>query len=86
VVALVLAISSFVLFPVVPAVVALFVAAAARRDIDASYGRLGGAGLVTAARVVSWINLGLFLVVVVLGVLLFGFLGVVTSTSVSALA
>ncbi|MCW2613454.1 MAG: putative rane protein [Frankiales bacterium] len=69
VVALVLAIGSFVVLPVVAAVAALVVASGARRDIDASGGRLTGAGLVTAARVISWINLGLAMATVVLLVL-----------------
>ena len=66
IVALVFAIASFAVFPVVPAIIALLVAGAARRDIDGSGGALTGSGLVTAAKVVSWINLGLFLFVLVL--------------------
>jgi hypothetical protein len=63
------AIGAFVLFPVVPAVVALVLAGRAHRSIAASAGRTGGAGLVTAARVLAWINLALFGVVVVVGLL-----------------
>lgn len=66
--ALVLAICSWVVLPFVAAVVALLLAGSARRDIDASGGRLGGDGLVTAARVLSWVNLALVGLVVVLGV------------------
>ena len=58
--ALVCAIASFVLFPLVPAVIALVLAGRASRSIDASGGQRGGAGLVTAARVLSWINLALW--------------------------
>lgn len=68
--ALVVAICSFVVFPVVPAIVALVLASSARRDIDASGGRLGGEGLVTAARVVAWTNIGLSVGAVVLFVAL----------------
>ena len=57
--ALVCAIASFVLFPFVPAVIALVLAGRASRSIDASGGQRGGAGLITAARVLSWINLAL---------------------------
>lgn len=61
VVGLVFAIGSFVVCPVIPAVIALFLANSSQRDIDASGGRLGGSGLNKASRVVSWINLGLAL-------------------------
>lgn len=63
--ALVMAIVSWVMLPFIGAVVALFLAGAARRDIDASGGRLGGAGLVTAAKVVAWANIALCLLAVV---------------------
>lgn len=72
VVALVLALASFVVLPFLPAVVALFVAGAARRDIDAAAGRLTGSGLVTAAKVISWVNIVLCVGGVVLAVLLLG--------------
>jgi len=67
--ALVLAIASFLLCPLIPAVVALFLAGAARRDIDASGGRLTGEGLITATRVLSWVNIALSVVAVALVVL-----------------
>ena len=57
--ALVCAIASFVLFPLVPGVIALVLAGRASRSIDSSGGQRGGAGLITAARVLSWINLAL---------------------------
>ncbi len=57
--ALVLAILSFVLLPLVGAVVALFLAAGAQHRIEASGGTLGGIGRVTAAKVLAWINLAL---------------------------
>lgn len=80
VVALVLAIASFVVFPVLPAIAALFVAGAARRDIDASGGRLTGDGLITGAKVTAWVNIGLC----VLGVLLIGLaFGLLAGTGVS---
>ena len=82
VVALVLAIASWLLFPVVPAVAALFVGSAARRDIEASGGRLTGDGLVTAAKVIAWINLGLALAGVVLAVLAFGLFAVSASAAI----
>lgn len=64
--ALVLAIGSFVVLPVVPAIIALVLARSAGSDIDSSGGRVSGSGLVTAARIVAWINLGLSALVVLL--------------------
>jgi hypothetical protein len=57
--ALVSSILSWVFCPVIPAIVALILAANAKRKIDASGGALTGEGLVTAARIISWINIGL---------------------------
>ncbi len=59
VVALVLAIASFVVCPVIPAVVALVLANNADAAIQASGGRKTGEGLIKAARIVAWINIGL---------------------------
>ena len=78
---LVLAISSFVLLPVVPAVVALVLAPSAERDIAASGGRLTGESLVRAGRVVAWVHLGLCLGFLVL---LLGFLGLFSAAAFSA--
>jgi type IV pilus assembly protein PilA len=55
--ALVLSILSFVLCPIIPAIAALIVAAKAKKEIDASYGRLGGEGQVKAARILSVVHL-----------------------------
>ncbi len=70
--ALVSAILSFVVCPVVPAVVALVLAQHARNHIDDSMGRLGGTGLVTGARIIAWIHLGLVMAVL-LGLTVAGF-------------
>ena len=64
VVALVLAIASFVVFPLIPAIASLVMVPVARRSITASQGRLGGEGLLTAAKVFAWINIGLALLAV----------------------
>jgi hypothetical protein len=64
--ALALAIASFALLPVVPAVIALFLAASADRRIAASRGMLGGHGMVRAARIVAWVNLAVAAAVLVL--------------------
>ena len=57
VVALVCAIASFLVFPLVPAIAALVLARGAQREIATSGGRLAGEGLVTGARVTAWINI-----------------------------
>ena len=72
--ALIVAIASFAACPVIAAVVALVLAGRAKANIDASRGTLGGEGLVTAARIISWINIalsvlfiGLIIVVAIFG-------------------
>lgn len=60
--ALVCAIVSWVVCPIIPAVVALALAHAAGNRIDASAGRLTGNGLVRAAQIVAWIHIGLITV------------------------
>lgn len=57
--ALICAIASFVICPFVPAVVAVFLAGGAKRSIEQSGGRVGGEGLVTAARIIAWVNIAL---------------------------
>ena len=68
--ALVLAICSFIVCPLVPAVVALFLASSAKRNIDASNGALDGEALVTAAKIISFINIGICVLAIVLAVVL----------------
>lgn len=57
--ALVLGIAAWVLCPVIPAIAALIVASRADAAIAASGGRLGGAGMVKAGRILSWVHLAL---------------------------
>lgn len=66
----VLSIASFVVCPVVPAIVALALAPGARRKIAESAGRLEGNGLVTAGVVISWVHVALVILVVIAIVLL----------------
>jgi hypothetical protein len=65
IVALVLAILSFAVCPLVLSIAALIVSKSATREIEASNGWVGGSGLVTAAKVIAWINIGLFIVAMV---------------------
>ena len=66
IIALVLAIGSFVVFPLVPAIVALALVPGAREEIELSGGRVTGDGLLTAAKIVAWINIGLCIGAVIL--------------------
>jgi hypothetical protein len=72
---LVLAIVSFVVCPIIPAVVALFMCPGARRKIEGSGGALTGEGLVTAAKIISWVNIGLWGA----GIALFVVLGIISA-------
>lgn len=65
--ALVLSIASFLLIGpgVVMAIVALALCPQAKRAIEASGGALTGEGIVTAATVIAWVNVGLVVLVVV---------------------
>lgn len=65
IVVLVCAIASFVIFPFIPAVVALALAGGAKDEIARSGGRLTGDGLVRAGQIVAWINIGLSVLAVV---------------------
>ena len=67
IIALVLAVISWAICPIIPAVVALVLASNATKEINASGGRIEGAGLVTAARIVAWINIGVFAAALVVG-------------------
>jgi hypothetical protein len=66
----VLSIASFVICPVVLAVVALVLASSAKAKIRASGGMVGGLGVVTAAKVVAWINIGLAVAFIALIILI----------------
>ncbi len=67
--ALVLSLLAWAVCPLVLAVVALVFASRASSEIAASGGRIGGAGMVTAARIIAWINVALSLLGIALFVL-----------------
>lgn len=69
--ALVLAIVSWVLCPVIPAIIALVFANKAEREIAISNGWVTGGGLVTASKIVAWINIGLYAALIAIGILVF---------------
>jgi hypothetical protein len=83
--ALILAIASFVICPVIPSVIALILAASAKRNIDESGGMKDGLGLVTAARIIAWVNLGLAAVVIAIVVIVAIVSAGSTTTTTSAL-
>jgi len=58
---------TFILAPVCPilAIVALALCPSSRRKIQSSGGTVSGEGLLTAARIVAWINIGLTALVLV---------------------
>ena len=68
IIAFVLSIVSWAICPIIPAIVALVLAASAQREIAAGQGRVQGGGLVTAAKVISWINIGFWAAIIVIGV------------------
>ncbi|MGA1147023.1 MAG: DUF4190 domain-containing protein, partial [Candidatus Nanopelagicales bacterium] len=69
--ALVLAIVSWVFCPVIPAIIALVFANKAEKEIAISNGWVTGGGLVTASKIVAWINIGLYAALIAMGVLIF---------------
>jgi hypothetical protein len=70
VVALILAILSWAVCPLIAAIVAIVFASIASAEINASEGRIGGRGLVTAARIVAWIHIGVMAAVILIGLLI----------------
>ena len=64
--ALICSIGSWVLCPMILAVVALALAHAAGNKIDASAGRVTGEGLVRAAQIIAWIHIVLVTLVCVI--------------------
>lgn len=66
IVGLVLAVASWILCPIVLAIVALVLAKKSGDEIAASQGRVGGEGLNTATKVVAWVNIGLYGAIVVI--------------------
>jgi len=69
IVALVLSIVSWVICPVIPAIIALVFANKADREVAASNGWVTGGGLITAAKIVSWINIGLYAAIIAIGLI-----------------
>ena len=67
--ALVLSIVAWVICPIIPAIIALVFASKAEKEIASSNGWVTGGGLVTASKIVAWINIGLYAALLAIGVL-----------------
>jgi len=70
IVALVLAIASWVVCPLILAIIALVFASKADREIATTGGAVQGGGLITAAKIVAWINIGIYLAIAVVMVII----------------
>ena len=67
--ALVLSIASWMILPIVLAIVSLVIANKAEKEITASNGSIGGGPLVTASKIVAWVNIGVYTALMILGIL-----------------
>lgn len=70
IIALVLAIGSWIICPIILAIVALVFASKADREIAANPAQLTGGGLTTAAKIVAWVNIGVAIAGLLLAVLI----------------
>ena len=75
VVAMVMAILSFVVCPVILAIAALIVGGQAKSEIRASNGWLTGDGLVTGAKILAWVNIALSVLGIIFMFIFFAALG-----------
>ena len=74
IVALVLAVASFALCPLLPAIASLILAHLADKEIRGSNGALQGQGLSTAAKIVSWVNIGISVAVSIIALVVLVFI------------
>lgn len=80
---LVLAILSWVLCPIIAAIIALVLARSSSREIASSGGRIEGAGLNTATRIIAWLNIAFSIVAGVVIAALAAF-GVIFASNVAS--
>ncbi len=74
IVALVLAVASFALCPLLPAIASLILAHLADQEIRGSNGAIQGQGLSTAAKIVSWVNIGISVAVSIIALVVLVFI------------
>jgi hypothetical protein len=67
--ALILSILSWVICPIVLAIIALVLAAKADREVAASNGTVTASGLALTAKVVAWVNIGVSAAGIVIGII-----------------
>lgn len=67
--ALILSIGSWVVCPVIPAIIALVLAGSAKRGIAESSGMKTGEGLVKAAVIISWLNIAVGVLAIVVSII-----------------
>lgn len=79
IVALVLSIVSWLVCPIIPAIVALVFANRGAKEIAASGGLVSGDGLITASKVIAWINIGFWAALFVIGLLSVALIAIVSS-------
>jgi len=65
IVAFVLSIVSWVICPVIPAIVALVLVNKSEQEIAASGNQVSGAGFNTASKIISWVNIGLYAALII---------------------
>ena len=65
IVAFVLSIVSWVICPVIPAIVALVLVNKSEQEIAASGNQVTGSGFNTASKIISWVNIGLYAAIIV---------------------
>lgn len=83
IVGLVLAIVSWVICPIIAAIVALVLAHSSSKEIAASNGRIGGAGLNTATRIIAWLNIAVSIIAGIV-IALLAVLGVIFTANVAS--
>jgi len=73
VIALILAIASWLVCPFITAIIALVLASQSNRAIDASGGQLEGRSMNTATKVIAWINivLSVLALIALIGLVIF---------------
>ncbi len=74
IIALVLAIVSWAVCPIIAAIVALVFASKAKKEIEQSGGWQTGSGFVTAAKIIAWINIAFMIVFGIFYVILIAFI------------
>ncbi|MFZ3071446.1 MAG: DUF4190 domain-containing protein [Anaerolineaceae bacterium] len=70
IVSLVSGIASYIILPILGAVIAVITGYVAKNEIKRSNGQIGGDGMATAGLVLGWVNLALGIIAVVLVILL----------------